>query len=187
MSRVPKVICLVVFTVGSAFAQKASKAPEPAVDSRTNLHPVIFQRTAPAVEATASLSSAQLAQASFRLAAEDEVDGMERTLGGYVRAFEDLNIAEVKQVWPDIDRQHATAFKDLFAGFKGVSTSPRLVLQCAIPRLSAGTANVECRETITYQSGKGKGTTKELGPVKVSIQMKGESGHWAVSDMRGSD
>ncbi len=115
------------------------------------------------------------------------MDGMEQTLSRYVNAFESLNLAEVKQVWPDLDRQHATAFKDVFAGFKGASANPRLVLQCAVPRVTADTANVECRETIAYQTGKGKGKTKELGPVAVSIQLKGESSHWVVSDMSGAN
>ncbi|MGB6475163.1 MAG: hypothetical protein WBF04_13995 [Candidatus Sulfotelmatobacter sp.] len=173
--------------VGASFAQKAASAPDPVLNSGANVRPAIFQRSEPTIAASASVSSAQLSRASLRLASDSEVDGMEQVLGRYVAAFESLNLAALKQVWPNLDRQHATAFKDLFAGFKGVSANPRLALQCAVPRVSEDTANVDCRETITYQTGKGKGKTKELGPASVSIQMKGESSHWVVSDMTGSN
>lgn len=173
--------------VGSSFAQKANLAPAALVDGAAAPRPAIFQRNAPAIAASASVSGAQLSRASLRVASNDEVDGMERTLGSYVAAFESLNLAEVKQVWPDLDRQHATAFKDLFTGFKGASAAPHMVLQCAVPQVTADTANTECRETIAYQAGKGKGKSKELGPVGVSIQLKGESGRWVISDMKGSN
>ena len=168
------------------FAQKADPAPNTVVNGSAIVRPVIFQRNAPAVQATASASTAQLSQANLRLASDVEVDDMELTLGSYVKAFENLNLAQVKQVWPDLDRPHATAFKDVFAGFKGASATPHLVLQCALPKLTADMANMECSETIIYQTAKGKGKSKELGPVRISIQMKDESGHWLISDMKGS-
>lgn len=185
MARAPKVIYFIGLMIGSAWAQvhSGSAAGEAQIAPRL----AIFQKSVPVVAVTATISKAQLSQASYRLASDNELDGMERTLGGYVTAFESLNLAGVKQVWPDLDRQHANAFKDLFAGFKGASASPHLLLQCAAPRLSADTANADCRETISYQTGKGKGKTKELGPVGVLIQLKGESGHWVVADMKGSN
>jgi hypothetical protein len=39
-------------------------------------------------------------------------------------------------------------------------------------------------QTLIYSVGKGK--TKEAGPAKVSIQLKGESNHWIMQDMKGS-
>jgi hypothetical protein len=181
------VLGCVVVLVGSSVAQKANPAADAMPVGQANLRPAIFQRTAQSVVASASLSSAQLSTTSLRLASDHEMDGMEQTLGSYVTAFENLSLAEIKQVWPDLDRQHATAFKDVFAGFKGASSKPGLALQCAVPRIATDTANVECRETITYQLGKGKGKTKELGPVRVSIQLKRGADRWVVSDMRGAD
>jgi hypothetical protein len=109
---------------------------------------------------------------------------MEQTLEQYVIAFENLSLPQVKQVWPDLDAKHAKALKGVFDAFKGNSGSPRLGLQCAIPRVAADTANVQCLETVTYHVGKGK--TKEAGPAKVSIQMKGQASHWVVQDMKGA-
>lgn len=170
--------------IGSAWAQ-VHPGSDAAGGPQITPRPAIFQRNTAAVTAKANVSTAQLSPASYRFASENELDGMERTLSGYVAAFESLNLTGVKQVWPDLDRQHTKAFKDLFAGFKGATTSPHMVLQCAVPKLSADTADAECRETITYQTGKGK--TKELGPVGVLIQLKGDSGHWVVADMKGSN
>jgi len=133
--------------------------------------------------ATPTVSNAQLST-SFHLASNEEVDGMEQTLEQYVVAFESLSLPQVKQVWPDLDQKHMKAFKDVFAVFKGSEAPPRLGLQCAIPKVTAETANVECLETVTYAVGKGK--TKEAGPAKVSIEMKGQSGHWVVRDMKGT-
>lgn len=187
MSRTNKVIYFLILMVGSSWAQKATLTPGALVENGALHRPAIFQRNLPTVEASATPSGAQLSRASFRMASNDEVNGMEQTLGGYVTAFENLNLAAMQQVWPDLDRQHATAFKDLFASFKGASATPHVVLQCGVPQVTLDKANTECRETIAYQTGKGKGKTKELGPVGVSIQLKGESGNWVISDMKGSN
>ncbi len=37
---------------------------------------------------------------------------------------------------------------------------------------------------MTYHVGKGK--TQEAGPAKISIQMRDQSGHWVVQDMKGT-
>jgi len=179
--RALKVLCFVWVMVSLCSAQKAIPASDMSLEGGPNSRPAIFQRTMPV-----SLDGPQLSRVNLRLASDVEVGGMEQTLEKYAAAFESLNLAEMKQVWPDLDRQHATAFKEVFAGFKGVSSTPRLGLQCAVPEVTAGTANVECRETIKYRVGKGKGKDRELGPVRVLIQLKDQSGRWVVSDMKGS-
>jgi hypothetical protein len=176
-----KALCLCGVLAGSCMGQKANPAAAAGADTR----PAIFQRGPQAVQIVASpaVSKAQLSTASFHLASNEEVDGMERTLEQYVTAFESLSIPQVKQVWPDLDQKHAKAFKDVFAVFKG-EAAPRLGLQCAIPKVAADKANVECVEKVTYSVGKGK--TKEAGPARVEIQMEGQSGHWVVRDMKGT-
>jgi hypothetical protein len=166
---------------GFCSAQKATPAAEVRLDGGQNARPAIFQRMV-----AVSLDGPQLSRVNLRLASDLEVGGMEATLEKYVSAFESLNLAQMKQVWPELDHQHATAFKEVFAGFKGASSTPRLGLQCAVPEVTAGTANVDCRETINYRIGKGKGKDRELGPVRLLIQLKDQSGHWVVSDMKGS-
>lgn len=99
-------------------------------------------------------------------------------------AFENLSLPQVKQVWPELDSKHSKAFKDVFSAFKKAPVPPRLGLQCAIPKVTADTANVDCLETVTYSVGKGK--TKEAGPARVEIQLKGQAGHWVVRDMKGT-
>jgi hypothetical protein len=179
--RALKVLCLLGVMVGACSAQKAVPAAEIRVDGAQNSRPAIFQRMV-----AISLDGPQLSRVNLRLASDLEIGGMEATLEKYVSAFESLNLGEIKQVWPDLDRQHATAFKDVFDGFKGASSSPRLGLKCAVPEVTSGMANVDCRETINYHIGKGKGKDRELGPVRLLIQLKDQSGHWVVSDMKGS-
>jgi len=179
--RALKVLCFVGVMVGLCGAQKTTPAAEVSPVDGQNPRPTIFQRMV-----AVSLDGPQLSRVNLRLASEVEMGGMELALEQYASAFESLNLAEMKQVWPDLDRQHATAFKEVFAGFKGASSTPRLGLQCAVPEVTAGTANVECRETINYRVGKGKGKDRELGPVRVLIQLKDQSGRWVVTDMKGS-
>jgi len=177
-----KALCLCGILVGSCAGQKAN-AP---ADKSADIRPAIFQRGAQAVQVVASpsVSNAQLSTANFHVASNEEVNGMEQTLEQYVTAFESLSLPQVKQVWPDLDQKHAKAFKDVFSAFKGAAAPPRLGLQCSIPKVTADTANVECMETVTYAVGKGK--TKEAGPARVEIELKGQSSHWVVRDMKGT-
>jgi hypothetical protein len=171
-----KAVCLCGLLMGSCAAQKAQPV------AGAEVRPAIFQRGAIQSVASPSVSYAQLSGATH-LASNEEVDGMEMTLEQYVTAFESLSLPQVKQVWPDLDQKHTKALKDVFAVFKG-DAAPRLGLQCAIPKVSAETANVECLETVTYHVGKNK--IQEAGPAKISIQLKGQSSHWVVQDMKGT-
>src|SRR5215467_159357 len=175
-----KIFCLCGILAGASVAQKTVQASQP------DVRPAIFQRglqPTPAVRAP-GMVNAQLSGASFHVASSEEVDGMEHTLEQYVVAFENLDLAQIKQVWPNLDSKHMKAFKDVFSAMKSASAAPRLGLQCAIPNVSAGVADVQCMETVTYSVGKGK--TKAAGPAKVSIQLKGESNQWIMQDMKGS-
>ena len=175
-----KSLFLGVLLVGSCVAQQANPAPVASADIR----PAIIQ-PAQGVQVVASPggASAQLSTASFHVASNEEINGMEKTLEQYVIAFESLDLSQVQQVWPSLDKQHSKAFKNVFASMKGASSKPRLALQCAVPRVTADTASVECMETVTYAVGKGK--TKEAGPAKISIELKGQTSHWVVQDMKG--
>jgi hypothetical protein len=189
-----KALCLCGVLAGSCAGQKAN--PEAAAGNHAgnnnDIRPAIFQKdiarqnplaAKAQIVAAPGASSVQFSAANFHPASEEEIDGMERTLEQYVSAFESLSVPQVKQVWPDLDQKHTKALKDVFAVFKG-SSAPRLGLQCAIPKVGGDVANVECLETMTYHVGKGK--TQEAGPAKISIQMRGQSGHWVVQDMKGA-
>lgn len=182
-SGVLKAVCLCGILAGSCLAQKTNPV---AGSAAADIRPAIFQRGPQAVQvsASASMSNAQLSTTSFHIASDEEVNGMEQTLEHYVAAFENLSLSDVKQVWPDLDQKHFKAFRDVFDSFKSANSKPRLGLQCTIPKVMADTANVECMETVTYTVGKNK--TKEAGPAKVSIQLKGQSSHWVVQDMKGN-
>ncbi len=176
-----KSLCLCVVLTVCGFAQ--TKAPSGA--NGGDIRPAIIQRGTQPVQVVASkdASGAPVTTARFHVASGEEVEGMEQTLEQYVIAFESLELSQMQKVWPSLDRQHQKAFKNAFAAFRSSSANPRLGLQCAVPRVSADTANVECMETVTYSVGKGK--TKEAGPAKVSIQLKGQSRHWVLEDMKG--
>lgn len=163
---------------GSCLGQRAELA------SARDVRPPIFQSGPHALQDVASptVSYAQLSGPSH-LASIEEVDGMEKALEQYVVAFESLSLPQVKQVWPDLDQKHTKALKDVFAVFKGTA-APQLGLACAIPKVSADAANVECMETVTYHVGKSK--IQHAGPARISIQMKEQSSHWVVEDMKGT-
>jgi hypothetical protein len=174
-----RVLCLCGLLVGSGLGQKAELA------AGADVRPPIFQSGPHALQDVASpgVSYAQLGGANFHLASSEEVAGMERALEQYVVAFESLSLPQVRQVWPDLDQKHTKALKDVFAVFKGTA-APQLGLACAIPRVSADAANVECMETVTYHVGKNK--IQHAGPAKISIQMKEHASHWVVQDMKGT-
>ena len=185
-----KALCLCGILAGSCAAQNTSS--DAGTDKDKDIRPAIFQRNTTATNSLAAraeivaapgISKVQLSAANFHVASDEEVNGMEQALEQYVTAFESLSVPQVKQVWPDLDQKHSKALKDMFSAFKG-SFAPRLGLQCAIPKVGGDMANVECLETMTYHVGKGK--TKEAGPAKISIQMRGQSGHWVVQDMKGT-
>jgi hypothetical protein len=173
-----KALCLCGILAGSCMGQKAKS------EAVTDVRPPIFQSGPHALQdvASPSVSYAQLSGPSH-LASNEEVDGMEKALEQYVVAFENLSLPQVKQVWPDLDQKHTKALKDVFAVFKGTA-APQLGLACAIPKVNADAANVECMETVTYHVGKSK--IQHAGPAKISIQMKEQSNHWVVQDMKGT-
>jgi len=173
-----KILCLCILLVGSCVGQKANSG------AGADVRPPIFQSGPRALQdvATPSVSYAQLSGPTH-LASNEEVDGMEKALEQYVAAFESLSLQQVKQVWPDLDQKHTKALKDVFAVFKGTA-APQLGLACAIPKVSAEAANVECMETVTYHVGKNK--IQHAGPAKISIQMRVQSNHWVVQDMKGT-
>jgi hypothetical protein len=119
------------------------------------------------------------------MASSEEIEGMELILEKYEGAFESLSLPQVRQIWPALDRQHEDAFKRVFEAFRQTSWTRSLSLECATPKVTAGTANVECRQTLRYGTAKGK--PKELGPVRVAILLRKQSGGWVVADMKGSE
>lgn len=176
-----KILCVCGVLLGFCAAQKAN----PAAGS-VDIRPAIFQRGPQTLQITASpsVSNVQLSTTGFHLASNEEVDGMEQTLEHYVTAFESLSLADVKQVWPDLDQKRSKALIDVFDSFKGANSKPRLGLQCTVPQVMADTANVQCMETVVYTVGKGK--TKEAGPAKIEIRLKGQAGRWVMQDMKGN-
>ena len=173
-----KVVCLCSLLVGSCVGQKGNSG------AGADVRPPIFQSGPHALQdvTSPSVSYAQLSGPSH-LASNEEVAEMEKALEQYVVAFESLSLTRVKEVWPDLDQKHSKALRDVFAVFKGTA-APQLGLACAIPKVSADAANVECMETVTYHVGKNK--TQHAGPAKISIQMKAQSNHWVVQDMKGT-
>jgi hypothetical protein len=177
--------CGYLAVAGICVGQTISSSPAP-MTPPASARPAIFQRSLQSAQAVGSANSvkSQISGVSYRLASSVEVDGMEKTLENYVAAFESLSLPQMRQVWPTLDRKHETAFKEVFASFRENSWRRRMDLACAIPNVVGDTANVECRETLTY--GPPKGKTKEVGPVQIGIVLKGASGNWVVSDMKGS-
>jgi hypothetical protein len=174
-------------TVNSASAASSAGAGAngPAADVQADVRPAIIQRSTQSAQIVAAggAPGGQLSSASFHIASDEEITGMEQTLEQYVIAFKSLELAQIQKVWPDLDRQHTKVFKSAFATFKSSSANPRLGLQCAVPRVTADTANLDCTEIVTYTVGKGK--HKQAGPARILIQLKGQSAHWVLADMKG--
>jgi hypothetical protein len=173
--------------IGACAAQKLAPAGDGGASGSTVARPRIFQSGAQSVPVSISPDriAAQLSGGSSRLASVDEVEAMEVTLEKFEAAFENLSLPQLRQVWPGMDRQHETALKQVFAGFRETSWSRQLRLDCAVPRVAQASAVVQCRETLTYGTGKGK--TKEVGPARVAVSLKEEAGNWLVADMKGAN
>jgi hypothetical protein len=172
--------------------QKGSSDPSSVVDLSNNrsvsIRPRIFQRGLETQSPQLVISSrlaGEITAAGFRLASSEEVEGMEQTLERYSAAFDRLSLPEVRQVWPSLDRQHEKAFKSVFAAFRETAWSRSLGLECAAPKVTGETASVECLETLTY--GKPKGKSKQAGPNRIAILLKGQSSNWVIADMKGAN
>jgi hypothetical protein len=143
-----------------------------------------FKAVQPPQLVASGRGSGEIASASFRYASGEELEGMEKTLQKYTSAFENLSLPEIREIWPNLDRQHESAFKSVFAGFRATGWSRSLCLKCAMPKVVGETANIECLETVTY--GKPKGKMQQAGPTRVAIFLRGGSSNWVVSDMKGA-
>jgi hypothetical protein len=112
----------------------------------------------------------------------NEFDGVEKTLAGYRSAFEAMSLAQISEVWPDLDRRHQAAFKGVFEFLRKTSSAPRLDLECAAPAMAGGIISIECREAVTYMGEESKPET--VGPVRVSILLKKQSNNWVIQGMK---
>jgi hypothetical protein len=176
--------CLVFISMGGA--QSVSSATGAAsVAAAVKVHPRIFRASSNGPSAQLVISgspAAQISSTSFHPASDEELAGMEQALEKYVTAFEDMNLFEVRKVWPVMDRQHEAAFTKIFSAFP-TAYSRDLELECAPPSAIAETARVECVETLTY--GKPKSKLQKTGPTRIAIVLKGQSSGWVMADMVG--
>jgi len=182
-----KVLSLCFALIACCAAQKGELTSTAAPGDKAGDRLPIFQRGLQSVQvaATTARPMVQVGDPNFRMSTGEEMDGMELTLVKYEVAFESLSLPQVRQIWPALDRQHEAAFKKVFAAFREASWKPRLGLECAIPKVTAETANVDCRETLIYGNSKGK--SKDVGPARVAILLRKQSSGWVVGDMKGSE
>jgi hypothetical protein len=180
-------LCLGFALMSFCHAQKVSAGPDASGARPEASHSRIFQqnRGSQALQLAVSgkNAAAQVSTANYRVASSEETAGMEQTLEKYQAAFENLSLPQVRQIWPTLDREHEAAFKKVFAAFREASWSRQLQLECVSPRVTADAASVDCIETLTYGTAKGK--SKQLGPARVAIVLKRESSQWVVADMKG--
>jgi hypothetical protein len=177
----------VMVLVGSSVAEDGSKA----LNAETNLvggaQVRIFQSTANSQKLQTAVAKdknrAQVSNASIRAASSEELEGMELTLQKYRSAFDNLSLAQMRQVWPGLDHRRESALKDVFKFLRGSSAAPNLGLECAPPTVIGDSAKVECRETLAYSDAKGK--SKAAKPALVSISLKKQSDSWVVETMKG--
>lgn len=185
--RILEILCFSFVLIGSCSGQNASPVAAQ-VAANDAPRPRIFQRGQGPKSLQLAVSNehaGQVTAASFRVASSEEVEGMEQTLERYTTAFEHLSLPEIRQVWPGLDREHETAFKKVFAAFQETKWTRSLGMECAAPKVTGEMASVECLETLTY--GKPKSKSKEVGPTRVAIVLKGQSSNWVVADMKGAN
>jgi hypothetical protein len=181
------VLCLGVILVGSCFAEDGKISAKSTEIATGSARPHIFQSDAGAQELRSAVAAdrrgGQVSGASIRAASAEELDAMEQTLDKYRTAFESLSLAQMRQVWPELDRRRASALKDVFEYLRSSKTTPQLGLECAPPTVIGDSAKVECREKLAYRDANGK--SKEVKPAMVSIQLKKQSDNWIVETMKG--
>ena len=187
ISRTLEALCFCLVLISFCSAQNVSSDRGPVI-TNNGTRPRIFQRSQGSQSFQLAVSNehaGQVTAASFRIASGEELEGMEQTLEKYTAAFENLSLPEIRQVWPGLDREHEAAFKKVFAAFQETKWTRNLGLECAAPKVTGETASVECLETLKY--GKAKGKSKEVGPTRVAIVLKGRSSNWVVADMKGAN
>jgi len=178
--------------VGSCFAEDGSKAPNKAPKMSTNdvgaptriLQPDANSRKLQTAAAK-DVRSAQVSNASIRVASSDELGGMELTLQKYRAAFDNLSLPQMRQVWPGLDHRREVALKDVFKFLRESSATPNLGLECAPPTVIGDSAKVACRETLAYSDAKGKAKAAKPAMVSISLKKQSQSDNWVVEKMKG--
>ena|SRR5271165_1949209 len=176
--RLLKVLSVGVALIGSCAGENGGPASGPAATDASTRR--ILQRGQSPQRLQVTLAGLT---ATSRAASSEELDGMEQALEKYRAGFENLSLPQVRQAWPTIDRRREAAFKEVFQVFRETSWTRKLGLSCATPTIGGETVSVECEETLTYGDAKGK--PKELGPDRVAIVLRSQSGKWVVDDMKG--
>jgi hypothetical protein len=183
-----KLIGLVVALITISSAQSATPTgPMDPTRSNREARPRIFQAgsVSQSLQTAASKTPTQLSQAGFRVASPEEIEGMEQTLEKFQAAFENLSLPQVRQIWPEMDRDHEAGLKKVFSAFRDSHWIHSLGLECSAPRVTGETANVECIETLIY--GPANGKSKQVGPSHVAILLKSGSNGWLLADMKGAN
>jgi hypothetical protein len=185
--RVLKVLSVAVGLVGLCAAANGSPAGQGSDDNgRSRPRIIRLESGTPGSLQTADLGTSNQAAfnpGSLSSGSAREVDGIEQTLERYQSAFENLNLRQVRQVWPSLDRQREEKFKEVFDAFRSTSWTRKLGMECAMPVFTGEAASVACKETLTY--GPADGTAKEVGPNRVAISLKKSSSMWVVENMKG--
>ena len=174
--------------VGTCLAEEAVKTSSNALnDGSSAAHRAIFLASDGSQIAGRGLvsntSAPSISSVSIRPASSEELVGMEQTLNKYRTGFESFNLNQIREAWPGLDRHRASSLKDVFAYLRSSKVPPQLGLECAPPTVTGDSANVKCRETLTYSDAKGR--SKDVKPAMVSIQLKKQSDAWVVDTMRG--
>jgi hypothetical protein len=183
-----KALSVATALVGLCAAQNGSLVSGQGSDDNGHSRPRIIRSEpgTPGSIQTADLGAdnhAAFNSGSFSSGSEKEVDGIEQTLERYQSAFENLNLHQVRQVWPSLDRQREERFKEVFDAFRNTSWTRKLGMECALPVFTGEAASVNCKETLTY--GPADGAAKEVGPNRVAISLKKSSSMWVVENMKG--
>ena len=178
--RMFEVLSVGVVLIGSCVGENASPTSDPVGTGGGTGHRIL--QAEQGAQPIPTSSSAQLSGATLRAPSREELDGVEQALEKYQTAFENLNLSQMRQIWPTLGPRREAAFREIFEAFRETSWTHQLGLACAPPTIGGDTASVKCEETLTYGA---KGESREVGPDRVAIVLRRKSSNWIVEDMRG--
>jgi hypothetical protein len=100
----------------------------------------------------------------------------------YVKAYNDTNIEELRQIWPGMDKKRVSDMREFFRIARNVQSSYRLLEE---PRINGSEATVKIAQDTTFViEGKSQ---RQAGTLILKLKpAPGTSGSWEISSVSGN-
>jgi len=138
------------------------------------------RHTGEARDAIARLTEAAVSAKPPKVLVDPKAEVL-KSVDRYVKAYNDTNVEELKQIWPGMDKTQVSSMHDFFRTARNVRSSYTLLEE---PKISVADATVTIIQVTTFvlegqQKRQSSTLTLKLKPVP------GTSGGWEISSLSG--